>query len=68
MKFIVLLFSLNFIYLFFIFIRNFGGTFVVKGLLAPSGNNLLCHKPVQSVSDLSLDKAKVYVYVFFYNI
>jgi len=32
---------------------------VVRGLQAPSGHDQICHKPVQSVADLSLDSLKV---------
>jgi hypothetical protein len=45
--------------------RSFGGggAFVVRGLQDPNGNNILCHKPAQSYSDLSLDKAKVGIFL-----
>ncbi|ODN02653.1 Protein timeless [Orchesella cincta] len=37
---------------------RFGGTFVVRDMKAPSGRDLLCHKPITSVTDLSLDSTK----------
>lgn len=37
---------------------RFGGTFVVRDMKAPSGNDILCHKPITSVTDLSLDSQK----------
>ncbi|CAG7818750.1 unnamed protein product [Allacma fusca] len=37
---------------------RFGGTFAVRDLKAPSGRDLLCHKPITSVADLSLDVGK----------
>lgn len=37
---------------------RFGGTFTVKDMKAPSGKELLCHKPITSVADLSLDATK----------
>ncbi len=37
---------------------RFGGTFVVRDMKAPSGKDILCHKPITSVADLSLDSLK----------
>lgn len=37
---------------------RFGGTFTVQGMKGPSGKDLLCHKPITSTADLSLDKTK----------
>lgn len=37
---------------------RFGGTFSVRDIKAPSGKDLLCHKPITSTADLSLDATK----------
>jgi timeless len=37
---------------------RFGGTFSVRDVKAPSGRDMLCHKPITSTADLSLDSTK----------
>lgn len=37
---------------------RFGGTFVLRDVKAASGRDMLCHQPIQSISDLNLDAKK----------